>query len=149
MFDSPLISCPSAVRACTVTCESVDGRIRPRTARTRLVSRTASSKLPVMPDIATMNRLPKLWPSRPEPSLKRYWNSRVIRGSASARAAMQLRTSPGGSTPSSRRRMPDEPPSSPTVTIAVRLLVCSLRPRSSTGMPVPPPMQTIFGPRDW
>ena len=45
------------------------------------------------------------------------------------------------------RSTPDEPPSSATVTIAVRLLVCSLRPRSSVDRPVPPPIATIRGPR--
>ena len=119
----------------------------PRTARTRLVSRTASSKLPVTPDMATMNRLPKLCPSRPEPSLKRYWKSFVISGSASASAAMQLRTSPGGRMPSSRRSRPELPPSSATVTTAVRLPEYSFSPRSSVDSPVPPPMATIFGPR--
>src|SRR4029079_10164632 len=68
-------------------------------------------------------------------------------GSASARAAMQLRMSPTGGIPSSSRSAPDEPPSSATVTIAVRLLVCSFRPRSSVDRPVPPPMATILGSR--
>ena len=45
------------------------------------------------------------------------------------------------------RSLPDEPPSSATVTIAVRLLVCSFRPRRSVDRPVPPPMATIRGPR--
>jgi hypothetical protein len=147
MFDSPWIVSSSSVRADRVTLASVEGRIWPRTARTRLVARTASSKLPVTPDMATMNKLPKLCPSRPEPSLKRYWKSRVISGSASARAAMQLRTSPGGNTPSSRRSRPELPPSSATVTTAVRFPVCSLRPRNSVERPVPPPMATMRGPR--
>ena len=60
---------------------------------------------------------------------------------------MQLRMSPTGGIPSSVRSTPDEPPSSATVTIAVRLLVCSLRPRSSVDRPVPPPIATIRGPR--
>ena len=68
-------------------------------------------------------------------------------GSASASAAMQLRMSPTGGMPSSSRSTPDEPPSSATVTTAVRLLVCSLRPRRSVDRPVPPPIATIRGPR--
>ena len=68
-------------------------------------------------------------------------------GSASARAAMQLRMSPTAGTPRTSRSAPDEPPSSATVTTAVRLLVCSLRPRSRTDSPVPPPIATIRGPR--
>ena len=51
---------------------------------------------------------------------KRYWKRRVTSGSASARAAMQLRMSPGGMMWWSRRSAPLEPPSSATVTTAVR-----------------------------
>ena len=68
-------------------------------------------------------------------------------GSASARAVMQLRMSPTGAMPSSVRSLPDDPPSSATVTMAVMLLLCSLRPRSSVESPVPPPMATSRGPR--
>ena len=53
---------------------------------------------------------------------KRYWSSSVMAGSASASAAMQLRMSPIGGMPSSVRSLPDEPPSSATVTTAVMLL---------------------------
>ena len=86
-------------------------------------------------------------------SVRRAVREAVLRGaapmsgSASARAAMQLRMSPTGGIPSSSRRTPDEPPSSATVTIAVRLLVCSLRPRRSVDRPVPPPIATTRGPR--
>ncbi len=68
-------------------------------------------------------------------------------GSTSARAAMQLRMSPTGGTPNSSRSLPDEPPSSATVTMAVMLLLTSLRPRRSVERPVPPPMATMRGPR--
>ena len=54
--------------------------------------------------------------------------------------------SPGGSTPMSRRSRPELPPSSATVTTAVRLLVSSFRPPSSAARPVPPPMATTRGP---
>ncbi len=60
---------------------------------------------------------------------------------------MQLRRSPTGGTPSSSRSLPDDRPSSATVTTAVMLLLNSLRPRSSVDSPVPPPMATILGPR--
>ena len=76
-------------------------------------------------------------PGRPSAAGKRYWSSSLMSGSASASAAMQLRMSPTGGMPSSWRRTPDEPPSSATVTTAVRLLVCSLRPRSSVDRPGP------------
>ena len=79
------------------------------------------------------------------PSLKRYWKSCDISGSASASAAMLLRMSPGGSTPSSRWSRPELPPSSATVTMAVMLPVYSLSPRSSVERPVPPPMDDDLG----
>jgi len=96
-----------------------EGRIRPRTARTRPASRRPLSKSPVMPVMAAMNRFPKEWPSRLVPRPKRYWNRFAMSGSASARAAMQSRRSPGGGRPSSCLRTPLDPPSSATVTIAV------------------------------
>src|SRR5258707_4987451 len=73
---------------------------------------------------------------------------------------MQLRTSPGGSMPSSRRRRPLEPPSSLTVTTAVRsemngplhgdspaAVVYRLSPLRSVDRPVPPPIATTRRPR--
>ena len=60
---------------------------------------------------------------------------------------MQFRMSPTGGIPSDSRNAPDEPPSSATVTIAVRLLVCCFSPRSRFESPVPPPIATIRGPR--
>ena len=53
--------------------------------------------------------------------------------------------SPGGSTPNSRRRRPEEPPSSVTVTTPVswrswRVPTWCLRPRSRADSPVPPPI---------
>ena len=68
-------------------------------------------------------------------------------GSASASAAMHIRMSPIGGMPISVRSLPDEPPSSATVTTAVMLLVTCFSPRSSTDKPVPPPMATMRGPR--
>src|SRR5580693_4441599 len=74
---------------------------------------------------------------------------------------MQLRISPGGKMRFSRRSRPELPPSSVTVTIAVRLEMgcCSLAsssrrrttksfsPRSSVDNPVPPPSATTQSPR--
>src|SRR4051794_3857219 len=100
-----------------------------------------------MPVSAVRNRLPKEWPRRPPPFGKRYWKRRVSRSSSGARAAMQLRMSPGGSTPNSRRSRPDEPPSSVTVTTPVSWRSRSvptwcLRPRRRAERPVPPPIAT-------
>src|SRR5438445_7187662 len=83
-----------------------------------------------------------------------------MRFSSSETATRQLRTSPGGSMPSSRRKRPLEPPSSLTVTSAVRSemktpsgwasparTVYCLRPLSKVERPVPPPMATTRIPR--
>ena len=87
----------------------------------------ARSKLPVTSVSAARKRFPNEWPES-SPAAKRCWNSRPISDSSSARATRQLRMSPGGSTPSSRRSRPDEPPSSATVTIAVMSRGRRLRP---------------------
>src|SRR6266478_9228149 len=74
---------------------------------------------------------------------------------------MQLRMSPGGRMRFSRRKRPELPPSSVTVTMAarsamgrsavarssVRRITCSFRPRSSVERPVPPPRATTWKPR--
>ena len=73
-----------------------------------------------------MSRLPKAWPARPGSASVGAGSGTgagsVMVGSASASAAMQLRMSPTGAMPSSWRSLPDEPPSSATVTTAVMLL---------------------------
>ncbi len=85
----------------------------------------ASSMEPVTSAMAAMKRLPKAWPAMPSPEVsgKRYWKSSVTSGSASARAAMQFRMSPGGISCRPRRMRPLDPPSSATVTMAVMLLL--------------------------
>ena len=67
--------------------------------------------------------------------------SRSLRASASA----HLRTSPGGSTPSSSRSCPELPPLSNIVTMAWRSSqgFC-FRPPRTLGRPVPPPKQPTF-----
>src|SRR5690348_1430277 len=57
-------------------------------------------------------------------------------------AASAMRRSPGGSTPYSRRSRPLEPPSSATVTIAVRSLVTRRSADSEACRPCPPPSAT-------
>src|SRR5437016_12092314 len=75
---------------------------------------------------------------------------------------MQLRMSPGGRMRFSRRRRPELPPSSVTVTMAarsamgrsalarssMRRMTSSLRPRRSVERPVPPPRATTRKPRE-
>src|SRR5690606_23313480 len=70
--------------------------------------------------------------------------SRSLRASASA----HLSTSPGGSTPSSSRSWPDDPPLSNIVTMAWSSIHgSSLRPPSRLGNPVPPPKQPTLSMR--
>src|SRR6185295_17272499 len=138
---------PETPRPRSRTSVSVAGKILPRTESTDSAVRIAWWKSPVMPVSAVRKRLPKEWPSRPPPFGKRYWKSRVSRSSSSASAAMQLRMSPGGSTPNSRRSRPEEPPSSVTVTTPERSRsrappTWALRPRSNAERPVPPPIAT-------
>ncbi len=146
-----------SISAVRTTFSNVEGSTRPRMASTRPAARSASSKLPVIPIKATRSKLPKAWPLNSPLSAalplplerppKRYCIRWVIKASSLERAAMLLRKSPGGSTPSSSRKRPLLPPSSATVTMAVMLLVYSRSPRSKLGIPVPPPIATIRGPR--
>ena len=73
-------------------------------------------------------------------------NNSVIKSSSSAKAAIQFLISPGGKIPISERKRPELPPSSPTVTTAVILLVKRLMPFSSIESPVPPPIATTLAP---
>ena len=104
-------------------------------------------KSPHISVTAKSNKFPKLCPeSSPRSNLK----SSMLRNSLSfsARATMQLRTSPGGSIPHSLRILPELPPSSVTATTAVMFLVKALMPRSSVESPVPPPTAIMYGPLD-
>src|SRR5206468_540462 len=87
-----------------------------------------------------------LWLCRPPSLLNRNRKSRDIKCSSSERAIMQFRMSPGGRTPSSSRRRPELPPSSVTVTITDKSALNFFNPRKRVERPVPPPMETIFGP---
>ena len=60
--DSPVISLPSSNSAARYTFSFVTGSTRPVMARTSLILRTASSKVPDMPLSAARKRLPKLCP---------------------------------------------------------------------------------------
>ncbi|MNW56881.1 hypothetical protein D3C74_346370 [compost metagenome] len=136
---------PSAISACSTTASPAAGSTRPRTANTRLSSRTAVTKSPEMSVSAARIRLPRLCPASPSPELKRYLMICAISGSTSAMAVSTLRMSPGGGIWSSLRRIPELPPSSATVTIAVISSGFSFNQRSMTESPVPPPITTIRG----
>ncbi len=93
--------------------------MRPAMASTSAETLTAWGKSPVTLVRAVRKRFPKLWPFSPRPREKRYWKSWESRASSSESATMQLRISPGGRTLKSRRKRPELPPSSVTVTTAV------------------------------
>src|ERR1700722_14558681 len=160
---SPRTRRPFVSVATRCTFASVDGKIRPRMARTLLLSRMASVKSPVMCVSAARKRLPKLWPISPRPAWKRYWKRRPSSASSLESATMQLRISPGGKMRFSRRRRPELPPSSVTVTMAARSemgrsalgflssprTTCCISPRTKADRPVPPPRATMRNPREF
>ena len=128
----------------------------PRTARMRFIWRTPSSKSPPSTAvIAAISRLPtrgrRAARSRRAPVRGGRGSGTGGARSSAARRRRGRRCSCGCRRPAGcrapRAATPDDPPSSATVTIAVRLLVCSLSPRSSVDSPVPPPIATIRGPR--
>ena len=129
--------------------------MRPRVARIFEDSWIARAKSPVISVSAATKRLPKLWPLRASPPRKRWLKRRARSASSSLRATMQLRRSPGGNMLKPLRNLPDEPPSSVTVTTAARSVICPgeglvwpvamtwrRRPRSNVERPVPPPIAT-------
>src|SRR3989338_6958053 len=70
-------------------------------------------------------------------SVRMSWSERE-------RATKHWRTSPGGRTPSSSRRMPVEPPLSDIATTAESSRGYFLRPESTVKVPVQPPTTTTF-----
>src|SRR5271154_5353825 len=157
---SPTTFFPFVSVAARCTLERVEGKIRPRVARTLLDSRTASAKSPVTCVNAVRNRLPKLCPRNPRPDEKRNWKSRPISASSLDKATIQFRISPGGNMRFSRRKRPELPPSSVTVTMATKSVIgrsavaCRserrttwfFNPRSNAERPVPPPKATTRNP---
>ena len=120
----------------------VTGKTRPRIARIFPASSTAVSKLPVTFSSAEIKRFPKLWPLS-APSVKRYPNRCRNVDESSASATKAWRKSPGGSTPSSSRSIPVDPPSSAVETIAVKATGASRSACNTEKVPVPPPITTI------
>src|SRR6266568_3412629 len=98
---------------------------------------------------ATMSRLPTAWPASSRSPSNRCCTTllQVVPHSSSPHsAASAIRRSPGGRTPKSRRSRPLDPPSSATVTIAVRSSVTRRRADSDAARPCPPPSATALGP---
>src|SRR5699024_8927516 len=94
---------------------------------------------------ATMSRLPTACPCK-SPSLRNRccstWLQVWPHSSSPHRAARAIRRSPGGSTPSSSRRRPLDPPSSATVTTAVTSVVTLRNADREACKPCPPPRAT-------
>src|SRR5215469_1764246 len=134
----------------------------PRVRRISEDRRTASEKSEVNEVRAARKRLPKLWPSKPEPFSNLCRKSLDSKASSSLRATMQLRMSPGGNILNSFRSRPLDPPSSLTVTTAQRSRIEGepalagvdsagegtnfLSPLSKVDRPVPPPIATTRRP---
>src|SRR5574344_127137 len=144
--DSPWITLPSSSSAANFISSKVDGKTRPLIDRTLEEAFTADTISPVIAHNAVKNKFPKLCPSRPSPLLNLYLKSLVTKSSSSAKAVIQCLISPGGKIPKDSLSLPELPPSSPTVTIAVRLFVIFLTPLKSIDKPVPPPIATTLGP---
>ena len=109
--------------------------------------RTASGNDPEASSSAASMRLPSVWLRATE---KRYLNARVSGSFGSrAKAAMHLRTSPGGVTSASSRRMPVDPPSSAMATTALVSSPSDRSVRMDMGAPVPPPMTTARWRSPW
>jgi hypothetical protein len=90
-----------------------------------------------------MMMFPTEWSRSSTPTSKRWLKTSASRRRP-ASATRQLRTSPGGAIPSSCRSRPLDPPSSATVTTAVRSRGSSAARRGAAqGRPVPPPNATI------
>ena len=120
----------------------------PRILRTLLAASRAFCTLPNCLIRAARKRFPRLCPASSPSPPKRYWKICSSTVSLSARATRQFRRSPGAMIPISSRSLPEEPPSSATVTMAVILDVLFFIPRSSMDSPWPPPMATTRSPRD-
>ena len=142
----PTTRSPETFSAVRITSSSVEGRTRPRERSSSPAVASAFGNEPSISARAAMTRLPSACPARPSPCGKRYENTRARDEPGSADiATRQLRASPGGSIPSSRRRWPLDPPSSAIVTTAVVSNPMSSRLKSTLGSPVPPPTATARG----
>src|SRR5262249_3914023 len=100
---------------------------------------------PRRPPAGRWGRCPPPSPPSPEPRVNRCCTTRlqvVPQASSPHRAASAIRRSPGGSTPYSRRSLPLDPPSSATVTMAVRSLVTRRSADNDAYRPWPPPSAT-------
>ena len=131
--------CTSAVMSSGV---SAIGSTRPRAPSSRPTQSRAATWSPSCSQRLTISRLPTTWPFISPVPAKRCWSTlaQVSPHSSSPHsAASAIRRSPGGSTPNSERSRPDEPPSSATVTTAVRSTGSRRRADRDAYRPCPPP----------
>ena len=144
----PITLTPPRVRPRRRNASDVAGITRPRTWRIRWTRSMPRSRSPSSSAIAAAKRrFPTGWPRvAPRSAGRRCWRSAPAVDSASASAIKQLRRSPTGGIPSCSRRIPEEPPSSASETIAVSATPSRLRPRSAVAIPVPPPSTTTRRP---
>ena len=102
---------------------SAIGSTRPVAPSSRPTQSSAATWSPSCSQRLTISRLPTTWPRISPLPAKRCCSTRAQvspHSSSPHSAASAIRRSPGGSTPNSARSRPDEPPSSATVTTAVR-----------------------------
>ena len=140
---SPSIISPFSSSANNFILSKVTGKTLPVIAKIFEVSCIPRIKSLYISAIATKNKLPKLCPFR-FPSLNLYFINLSIDFSVFAREIKQALISPGGITPKSSLSIPELPPSSATVTIAVISLKYFFKPLRIVELPVPPPMVTIL-----
>src|SRR5450755_1507447 len=123
------------------------GRTRPCAPSSRPTQSSPCTLSPRSSQSATISMFPTACPPSPESPANRCCTTllQVVPHSSSPhRAASAIRRSPGGSTPKSRRSRPLDPPSSATVTIAVRSPATRRSALSEAASPCPPPSATAF-----
>src|SRR4051812_13935622 len=121
---------------------SAIGSTRPRAPSSRPTQSRAATWSPSCSQRLTIRRLPTTWPFiSPVPAKRccRTFAQVSPHSSSPQSAASAIRRSPGGRTPNSERSRPDDPPSSATVTTAVRSTGSRRRADSDACNPCPPP----------
>src|SRR4051794_2961876 len=121
---------------------SAIGSTRPRAPSSRPTQSRAATWSPSCSQRLTIRRLPTTWPFISPVPAKRCCRTlaQVSPHSSSPQsAARAIRRSPGGRTPNSDRSRPEEPPSSATVTTAVRSTGSRRRADKEAWSPWPPP----------
>src|SRR5215472_3494535 len=135
---------PSTSAASSSGTEAI-GRTRPCAPSSRPTQSSPCTVSPSSSHSATISRFPTAWPPSSPAPVNLCWTTLlqvVPQESSPHSAASAIRRSPGGGTPNSLRSLPLEPPSSATVTIAVRSRVSRRNAVSEAYRPCPPPRAT-------